>query len=408
MGLPLPIKDGLVEAWASPVNEHVIQPRSPLPLALFWALLRSVKTATGSVASFLTWTIVLLVSCLRFAHGMRSHSLRLQEGFIRATCSRGKRRVQGRYPPFDWALPAQITQTVNIAEQLMLDWCELERELQAPPNFIVQDLAVTPGQQLAAGTPKIARPMPLPKFNALLRSVGLGLGATPEEAEKLSSYSLRRFLPTAAEVMQFAPHECQALGNWAEIPAAATAAPVRSRTAVGMAQRYADDQVASAAHIKAQVVTSLHQAMLKSAQPGQCTWQDIRLHVPARDGIFEHVNRMLEVDGVSERSHRLEQQSEADSGLSEAGSSSSSSEESMDECVLVASQLPWFSQSAAGQKHLVQEYKGARCVPWCRDGTFEAMHFARGAGIEEVSEVCRKCWARMPVAWRDACAQLEK
>ena len=406
VGLPLPISDGLVEAWASPVNEHVVQPRTPLALALFWAMLKALKTANGSIASFLTWTVVLLISCLRFAHGMRSHSLRLQDGFLRAICARGKRRVQGRYPPFEWALPAQVTQTIDLSRQLLLDWAELERELQAPPNFIVQDLAVPPGQQLCATTPRIAKPMPLLKFNALLRAVGLGLGAKPEEAEKLSSYSLRRILPTAAEVMQFAPHECQALGNWAEIPATASSAPVKAKAAVGMAQRYADDQVASAAHIKAQVVTSLHQAMLKSAQPALCTWQDIRLHVPPRAVVYEHVNQLIDSGRTvcNDSSSALDRQ---DSPVPVDNSSSSSdSDASLDECMLTANELPWFVQSATGQKHLVQENQGSRLIPWCRDGTFDSVHFARGAGIEDVNGLCRKCWARMPLAWRDACAQL--
>ena len=35
VGLPLRIRDGHVEAWSTPVYEHVVQPRAPLPLALF-------------------------------------------------------------------------------------------------------------------------------------------------------------------------------------------------------------------------------------------------------------------------------------------------------------------------------------------------------------------------------------
>ena len=96
VGLPLPMSDGLVLAWASPTAEHVVQPRTPLSLGIFWAMLRAWKSASGAVASFLTWTLLLLIACLRFEHSRRSHSLRLQDGFIRATCAQGKRRVQGR------------------------------------------------------------------------------------------------------------------------------------------------------------------------------------------------------------------------------------------------------------------------------------------------------------------------
>ena len=152
---------------------------------------------------------MLLVACLRFEHSKKSHSLRLQDGFIRATCAQGKRRVQGRRPPFDWAIPARITQTLDLSGQLFLDWKELEVQLGRPPTFIVQDLAVKRGQPLTSDTQKVARPMSLPKFNCLLRSVARGLGASGEDSDKLSSYSLRRFMPTAADVMQFQPHECQ-------------------------------------------------------------------------------------------------------------------------------------------------------------------------------------------------------
>ena len=98
VGLPLPMTDGLVVVWASPSAEHVVQPRTPLSLGVFWAMLRAYKAATGAVLSFLTWTLVLLVACLRFEHSERSHSLRLQDGFIRATCAQGKRWVQERRP----------------------------------------------------------------------------------------------------------------------------------------------------------------------------------------------------------------------------------------------------------------------------------------------------------------------
>ena len=52
-----------METWSTPVNEHVVQPRTPL-LALFWAMLKALKSVSGAVASFLTWTVILLTACL--------------------------------------------------------------------------------------------------------------------------------------------------------------------------------------------------------------------------------------------------------------------------------------------------------------------------------------------------------
>ena len=157
-------------------------------------------------------------------------------------------------PPFDWAMPASGTQSVVVSNRAPLDWEELPQVLQAPPTFLVQDLDVPAGQPLSAAASKIARKMPLPKYNALLRSVAQGLGAPPQEAAKLSSYSLTVLL-TAASVLQFAPHEKQALGNWTELPASASAPASKPGMVVGMPQHYAGDQaVASAAFIKAQVL----------------------------------------------------------------------------------------------------------------------------------------------------------
>ncbi|CAE7614995.1 ddx1 [Symbiodinium sp. KB8] len=107
VGLPLPMADGLVLAWASPTAEHVVQPRTPLSLGIFWAMLRAWKSASG------------------------------------------KRRVQGRRPPFDWAIPARITQTVDLSSQLFLDWTELQEQLGKPPTFIVQDLDIARGSGLS-------------------------------------------------------------------------------------------------------------------------------------------------------------------------------------------------------------------------------------------------------------------
>ncbi|CAE7300004.1 DNMT3A, partial [Symbiodinium necroappetens] len=309
VGLPLPMADGLVLAWASPTAEHVVQPRTPLSLGIFWAMLRAWKSASGTVASFLTWTLLLLIACLRFEHSRRSHSLRLQDGFIRATCAQGKRRVQGRRPPFDWAIPARITQTIDLSSQLFLDWAELQEQLGKPPTFIVQDLDIARGQPLSSAAQKIARPMTLPKFNCLLR----------------------RFMPTAADVMQFQPHECQAIGNWVELPQTDVSSGSRSLPVVGMAKHYAHDKTSTAAFVK-------------------------QLHAPSREAILQHLQS------------------------AEVKITPPVVPKEVVDYEKTASELPWFAQTASGKKHLVQSQQGV--------------------GLDDADEVCQKCWARAPIAWR--------
>ena len=81
-----------------------------------------------------------------------------------------------------------------------------------------------------------------------------------------------------------------------------------------------------------------------------------------------------------------------------SGSSSSSSESEDVE----ADQVEWFTQRPQGQRHLVQKSVHGRLVPCCRDLAFDAPHAERGGGIDDVSKVLRKCWARAFLALHDA------
>ena len=396
VGLPLPMTDGLVAAWANPDAQHTVTPGTPLHLAIVWAMLRTVKQANGTVASFLTWTLILLVACLRFEHSRRSHSFRLQDGFLRATCSQGKRRVQGRSPPFDWAIPAQLTSTLNLSTVALLEWAELQQALGKPPSFLVPDLEVWTTRPLSPTTPKLPRPMALAKFNSVLRSVVLSLAAG------VSSYSLRRFMPTAGEAMQFAPRELQAVGNWVELPQTG-ASPTTRQPVIGMAQRYAHDKVASAAFTKQQIFTSLHQAMLKSGQPAQCSWHDIRLHAPPREAILQLLQHRYDAQAAQPAKPMPPP---PDDSQSDSSVSDSSSSDSAEATVLTVDTLPWFMQSAKGQQHLLQQVRGNLLVPWCRDTVFSTIHWQRGAGVTEVRNLCQKCLLRAPRVWRDACKAL--
>ena len=275
---------------------------------------------------------------------------------------------------------------IDLSGQLFLDWTELQEQLGKPPSFIVQDLDIPRGQPLASTAQKVARPMTLPKFNCLLRSVAKGLGASDDEVSKVSSYSLRRFMPTAAHVMQFQPHECQAIGNWVELPQTEASTGNRSLPVVGMAKHYAHDKTSTAAFVKQQFVTALHQAMLKSGQPAQCSWHDIRLHAPSREAILQHLQPM-EVKRAAVAEVQVPVIPHASSGTGSSSSSSVSDED--DE--KTASELPWFSQTASGKKHLVQSQQGSQFIPWCRDSIFSALHVHRGVGLDDADEVCQKC-----------------
>ena len=55
-------------------------------------------------------------------------------------------REEARRQPFDWAIPARLTQMIDLSKQLFLDVRELQAQLGKPATFMVQDLDIQRGQ----------------------------------------------------------------------------------------------------------------------------------------------------------------------------------------------------------------------------------------------------------------------
>ena len=180
------------------------------------------------------------------------------------------------------------------------------------------------------------------------------------------------------------PHECQAIGNWVELPQTDASSSGRTSAILGMAKHYAHDKTSSAAFVKQQVLTSLHQAMLKSGRPAQCSWHDVRLHVPPRGAILQHLQQ-----SQAGQCQEVARPSADDEQVSDSSSSASSASD--EDCEKAAAELPWFQQAATAKKHLVQSQQGSQFIPWCRDSIFGALHVQRGVGLEDTDEICQKC-----------------
>ena len=113
--------------------------------------------------------------------------------------------------------------------------------------------------------------MALPKFVHLLRDVLRRLGPASSDVQSVCRCSLRRLLPTVAEVCRCPDSLALHLGNWVE-SVNLKHVPAKQR---GMRQHYADDKVATAADSKSKLLQLLH---IASRQKGteSLQWQDLR------------------------------------------------------------------------------------------------------------------------------------
>ncbi|CAE7557391.1 unnamed protein product [Symbiodinium sp. CCMP2456] len=386
VGLPFCLDDALVSHWAAPAQGHKAVGRDPIPLCIFLCLCKAATAATGSVRTFMCHALLTLVACLRFRHLQCSFRLHIDSGFLRGTCKKGKRRVQQTRPPFDWACPSQLPFGLDLAQQILLDYGELQTAMGDSADFVVTDYNLRSGEALTASTKRCFRPMGLPRFCELLRSLLLTLGIPPDAVGSFTSYSLRRFLPTCADSLQMPEESKVAIGDWQEKPQL-VAAPKHRAAPNSMAVRYAHDRVLAAGFVKLQVVVCVDAVCSKCGM--DITWNDRRMNAPSADETAELV-RAERWHGYAAKPRPVP--AKADSSSSSASSTSGDSDDEESEAELAA----WFRQSSRGALHLVQGMSGPRFIPYCQDVPFEGPHVERGSGLEASDNVCRKCLARAP------------
>ena len=394
VGLPLPLRHAIVSHWAVPEQGHTASPRLPLPLRIMLDLCSTANKTTGSVRSFVAAALLVLCACLRFRHLQRSQDLRLDSGFLRGKCSMGKRRVQQTRPPFEWAAPSILSFGFDMALQVLLDYEELCRAYGSQPGFVLQDFEVAAGACLRSDSKRSLRELSLGRFIHLLRALLLSLGVPDMEVCKFTSYSLRRFLPTAADVLLLPEEMRLAIGGWQEQPKTASSQP-QPRAKHTMAQRYADDKVLTSGQVKKEVVVAIDMTCRRLT--GDMTWDDLRQNAPSPDELTNELKHSR-WQPPSFKATCVAQA--ARSGSDSSCSSSSSSDSELD--AADADLISWFQQTPKGALHLVQGMLGSRLVPFCQDLPFDALHAARGAGLEGHEKLCLKCRARAPKRIQDS------
>ena len=255
VGVPFIIlNDPLMMVWNRPAENHRSVQHDPLPIPV---VVNLVKVAVGPcpiAAAFAGFALLPLVACLRFAHVQRSTGLKLQGPFLLGFCTRGKSRDRSIRKPFDWACPHSFLGSPDVFRQALLVINDLRGRLDCEPSFIIPDLVLGPSASIGHDAAWQTHPMSFQKFISLLRL--LVSQSCDEAPADVTSYSLRRFLPTIAEILRCPPEIAQHLGNWTE---SVKLAHVQSHRMV-TSQHYAHDKVATAADSKAKLLQAILRA----------------------------------------------------------------------------------------------------------------------------------------------------
>ena len=123
--------------------------------------------------------------------------------------------MQGARPGFAWAVPRYLQPKVDILGPLAPVFEERQEMSNEDMHFIVPDIATVGRAGIAPDSELMLAPMCYSRFVDLTRRVVQAMGF---ESVKVTTYSLRRFLPSIADVLKFPDPRAQAIGEWAEIP----------------------------------------------------------------------------------------------------------------------------------------------------------------------------------------------
>ena len=248
--------------------------------------------------------------------------------------------------------------------------------------------------------------MSLPKFVATMQSVLRGFGMAANKVTAFTSYACRRFLPTVADVVKADMQSKQAVGNWQEICSTSESSGTLQMT---MAQRYADDKIATSADIKFRLVWSIY-ITLEQLKCSQISFQDLRsFSVPWLTFIMKPlpVEASSSMPGPADCQHAVVDAADTESEGHEVLEASSSSDQEEQDGLET---LLWFRQYPRARYHITQkvvEVDGQSWLtPWCRESPFAMRHEERGQGVEHGMSICKRCIERAPVSISTVLTQL--
>ena len=389
MGLELSLGSPLVADFRLKRQGHTTKQAEVIPLTVLQRL-RTEAECRDVRGVFASLMLVIAGGCIRFKHVQRSELVEVTEELLVFRCFMGKRRQQGTREAFRWASPrcwAPGHDTTRGAIELFKEVGAKAPNYSKAP-FLVPDVLTTQGTAMAPGDRWMPTPMGYEKFVSIMRTY-LGEHMGIQEAKSFTFNTLRRLMPTGADVLQFNDTIAAAIGNWQEVPGGRS--DRKGRVKNQMAKRYAGEKVYTAGRYKLMVVVAINRT---EGAVGGASWNNVRKHDPGKKQL-----------GVEMKAYRSEARVEGGAGdmcmttLTQGPLKRRKPEP--DRHVPPLNELRWLMQSRpqAGQRPWVHFAADQGNTPYCRSTPFKRDPVQQGTGVIEAAATgerpCPKCMSLM-------------
>ena len=389
LGLELSLNTPLVADFRLKKQGHTTKQAEVIPLTMIPQLRvdAECRDVRGVLASLM---LVVAGGCIRFKHVQRSELVEVTEDLLIFRCFMGKRRQQGTREAFRWASPRSWAPGHDTTRGAVELFQEIRKKAPryAEVPFLVPDIVTTAGTAMAPGDKWMPRPMGYGKFVSLMRECLKSYSAT-QEVKNYTFNTLRRLMPTGADVLQFNDTIAAAIGNWQEIPGGRN--DKKGRVKNQMAKRYAGEKIYTAGRYKLMVVVAINRS---ENAVGGASWGNVRAQDPGK--------RQL---GLELRAYRSEIRAEEGTGdmctstLTQGPLKRRKPEP--DRYVPPLNELRWLMQSRpqAGQRPWVHFSADQGNTPYCRSTPFKRDPVKQGTGVTEAAATgerpCPRCMSLM-------------
>ena len=318
----LPLDSPLIASFRAPAAGHVAEQAPALCLKSFRKLVELARPLSSGRSIAAALVLRWLTSGLRHAHAVRaSHCVsRSTERQLVLKIARGKSQQRAA---FFVAVPWYLSAKDKFFARLQ-DVLEQKMGTESANAIFLPDIA-----SHGSGWQIVAAPLPISRAQTVIRDL-LGSASHENSEQTITTYALRRFLPTVAESLLLTESERSSLGNWVD----RVSSVGQGRQREPMHVRYSDSRLEESANVKRVLLQALSSQKARSAsyiqELSQLVGQVADYRLAVRDtswGTFEPVSRDSSSSSVAcpLRSMPAPVMPRSSSGTSSGSSSSSTS-----------------------------------------------------------------------------------
>jgi hypothetical protein len=254
LGMPFHTDHSATEVFTSHRAGHVSSQAEVLAIPIVIRLLELAtgfcdSKSEGAISQIVRMALVFLASSTRHKHFRISTFLGADERFLHFKCIKGKRRVKGTRPGFEWSVARFLVAGKDILGGLIPLFEALQAsnpDVSIPP---MPDPHVRKDCPLTNDATFAPRPMSFNKFTRLLQGLLQMTGGCSFHPGGITTYAFRRFCITIANSCRFHPEDEAAIGNWVETISVKDGSSTR-RTCFSTRNHYAGAKTQAAADVR--------------------------------------------------------------------------------------------------------------------------------------------------------------